>query len=204
VVKVFAFPITRDVGDFGDLALHPHPGLFSTFVANKALIQFDAWASLAPRLGGPWATLGPPLGHPIPDPIPIGRGSQTFSSTKYQVLSTKYQFWPAARSQQLEASFCQRSKPQGTLQPRAELFAHRVNRKGSVIYLFSRPSQKAMKRGGTRPPLWRSRPHSDSGLIDGVNSSLLRPLRGGAGTAIVFKVKVLNLSQYLQKSGLKK
>ena len=48
----------------------PHP-CFSTFIATKALIQFDAWASLAPRLGGPWATLGPPKGHPNPIPIPI-------------------------------------------------------------------------------------------------------------------------------------
>jgi hypothetical protein len=47
---------------------HP-PGLFLTFVANKALPPFDAWASLASRLGGPWATLGPPKGHPIPNPV---------------------------------------------------------------------------------------------------------------------------------------
>jgi len=44
---------------------------FYWHVANKALVQFDAWATLARRLGGPWATIGPPKGHPIPDPIPI-------------------------------------------------------------------------------------------------------------------------------------
>jgi hypothetical protein len=83
---VFAFPITAVLGGsagywgFSILAItqfwqfrrsvfsHP-PGLFLTFVANKALPPFDAWASLASRLGGPWATLGPPKGHPIPNPV---------------------------------------------------------------------------------------------------------------------------------------
>jgi hypothetical protein len=53
----------------------PH---FLAFVANKALIQFDAWATLAWRLGGPWVAQGWPLGdpNPNPNPIPVGRGSQ--------------------------------------------------------------------------------------------------------------------------------
>jgi len=37
---------------------------FSTLVANKALIQFDAWATLAWRLGGPCVALGWPKGDP--------------------------------------------------------------------------------------------------------------------------------------------
>jgi hypothetical protein len=86
---VFAFPITAVLGGsagywgFSILAItqfwqfrrsvfSPPPGLFLTFVANKALLPFDAWASLASRLGGPWATLGPPKGHPIkPNPSRI-------------------------------------------------------------------------------------------------------------------------------------
>src|SRR6185437_14748883 len=38
------------------LSLGAPPGLFSTFIANKAFVQFHPWASLAPRLGHPWAT----------------------------------------------------------------------------------------------------------------------------------------------------
>jgi hypothetical protein len=57
---------------------------FSTFIANKALIQFDAWASLAPRLGHPRATLGPPKGHPratqTQSQSQSGRGSQPQNS----------------------------------------------------------------------------------------------------------------------------
>src|SRR5580765_5733289 len=77
VVRVLFFQITRDVGDHvrSRRYLPTLPGLFPTFVENKTLSPFDAWASLASRLGGPWATLGPPKGHPIPDPIPVGRGS---------------------------------------------------------------------------------------------------------------------------------
>jgi hypothetical protein len=51
----------------------PPPPVFSTFIANKALIQFDAWASLAPRLGGPWATQGSPKPKPNPNEPPFSR-----------------------------------------------------------------------------------------------------------------------------------
>jgi hypothetical protein len=61
--------MTRDHGDVGDQTA-PAP-YFSIFDANKGLIQIDPWEALAWRLGGPWATLGPPKRHPIPDPIPI-------------------------------------------------------------------------------------------------------------------------------------
>jgi hypothetical protein len=46
---------------------------FSVLVVNKALPPIDACVALAWRLGGPWATLGPPKGHPNPDPIPMNR-----------------------------------------------------------------------------------------------------------------------------------
>jgi len=53
----------------------PHPAFFQLLLQTKHFHTIDPWVSLASRLGGPWATLGPPRGHPIPDPIPIGRGS---------------------------------------------------------------------------------------------------------------------------------
>ncbi len=48
----------------------PPPPIFLFSLQTKTLPQIDPWASLGRRLGGPWATLGPPKGHPIPDPIP--------------------------------------------------------------------------------------------------------------------------------------
>jgi hypothetical protein len=42
-VLFFQFWQLPDFGNFGDL----QPRHFSTFVANKALPQFDAWVSLA-------------------------------------------------------------------------------------------------------------------------------------------------------------
>jgi hypothetical protein len=58
--KVLAFPITAMSAitrDPGDLFLTP-PGLFLTFVASKALSQFNPWVAPAPRLGGPWVAQG--------------------------------------------------------------------------------------------------------------------------------------------------
>src|SRR5579859_5295578 len=50
---------------------HPSPpGLFQLLLQTKHLLHSTLGASLAWRLGGPWATLGPPKGHPIPNPIP--------------------------------------------------------------------------------------------------------------------------------------
>jgi len=45
----------------------PHPAFSRLLLQTKHFFH----STLAPRLGGPWATLGPPLGHPNPDPIPI-------------------------------------------------------------------------------------------------------------------------------------
>jgi hypothetical protein len=53
----------------------PHPA-FPISVENKTLPQFNAWETLAWPLGDARVTQGPPLGHPIPNPIPAGRGSQ--------------------------------------------------------------------------------------------------------------------------------
>ena len=55
--------MTRDSGDS-----YPHPAFFASLLQNKALSQFHAWVAPAWRLGGPWATLGPPKGHPISHP----------------------------------------------------------------------------------------------------------------------------------------
>jgi len=69
VVKAFGFPITRDDGDSGDVARSSTPTRhFSTFIANKALIQFDPWGDPCVTLGWPlghaWATQGPPNPNP--------------------------------------------------------------------------------------------------------------------------------------------
>jgi hypothetical protein len=62
------------VFDLAALCLHPyvlHPGptpLFNFLLQTKAVAPFDPWASLASRLDGPWATLGPPQGPPNPKP----------------------------------------------------------------------------------------------------------------------------------------
>jgi hypothetical protein len=63
VVKVLALTMPRDFGDF-----FAPPGLFSTFIANKALIQFLPWVILAPPLRDAWVALGWPKGHPKPNP----------------------------------------------------------------------------------------------------------------------------------------
>ena len=52
--------------------LRPHPAFFQLLLQANHLSK----STLAWRLGGPWATLGPPKGHPnpksqIPIPIPI-------------------------------------------------------------------------------------------------------------------------------------
>jgi hypothetical protein len=49
------------------ISSNPHRHFFA-LVANKAIAPIHPWASLARRLGGPWATLGPPKGHPNPIP----------------------------------------------------------------------------------------------------------------------------------------
>jgi hypothetical protein len=103
VVKGLGFPIIR----FSD-ACDPLPASsmngrrksadptrhFSSSVANKALPQFNPWASLAWRLGGPWVALGWPKGGPIPipNPIPVGRGSQRFHQVPAfcQLLAAKF------------------------------------------------------------------------------------------------------------------
>jgi hypothetical protein len=56
----------------------PPPGLFFSRIQNKALIRFHPCETQAWPLGDAWVTQGSPLGHPnpIPNPIPIGRGSQ--------------------------------------------------------------------------------------------------------------------------------
>ena len=57
--------------------------IFLFSLQTKTLPQIDPWASLGRRLGGPWATLGPPKGHPIPDPIPeSAEGRKVFKNTK--------------------------------------------------------------------------------------------------------------------------
>jgi hypothetical protein len=61
VVKRFAFPISAMTA----ITAIPTPARpFLILVANKALPQFDPWATLRDALGGPWTTLGHP--NPIP------------------------------------------------------------------------------------------------------------------------------------------
>jgi len=116
---VFAFPITRDFdrllcvpscplwlrvcfsisaifgnhGNFGNL-LWPPPGLFFSRVENKGRTAHrpkgDPCVTLGWRLGGPWATLGPP------NPKPNQAEGRRRASPKYQLLNTKYVFWPFA------------------------------------------------------------------------------------------------------------
>ena len=76
---------------------YPPPGLFSSFVANKALSSIRPLGGPCGPLGDPWATHGPPKGHPNPIPNPsIGRGSQRVK---------------AARRNDRRASNCHRSLP---------------------------------------------------------------------------------------------
>jgi hypothetical protein len=55
---------------------------FSYFCCNKDFVRIDASVALARRLGGPWATPGPPKGHQIPNPV--GRGSQLVKDARRQ------------------------------------------------------------------------------------------------------------------------
>jgi hypothetical protein len=127
--KVLLFPITRDDGDLGDsgdrraLRATP-PGLFPLLLQTKACAPINAWASLAWPLGDAWATLGPPKRHPIPDPIAIGRGSQSLTA----VL-----LWLSAVGWLLTARFSKTSSAQAG--PRSE--------DDSVLYhLFAYVSKK--------------------------------------------------------------
>ena len=77
-------------------ALRATPGSFLLLLQTKALSLIVPSVAPAWRLGGPWATLGPPKGDPIPDPIPI--------PNKQRVVGFRV-FKPKAKSQKPSA-FC--------------------------------------------------------------------------------------------------
>jgi hypothetical protein len=58
---VSVFPIPQDSGDRRALRAHPHPLFFNFRCKHNHFPN----STLAWRLGGPWATLGPRLGHPV-------------------------------------------------------------------------------------------------------------------------------------------
>ncbi len=76
--------------------LSPPPFFDFCCKQNHLFHSTHAWP-----LGGPWVALGWPKGHPIP--IPAGRGSQAFASTKYPAPSTS--LWLIASCHLLAALF---------------------------------------------------------------------------------------------------
>jgi hypothetical protein len=129
----------------------PPPGIFPTCVANKALAQIDPCATLGRRLGGPWATLGPPKGHPIPDPIPIGRGSQ-LKAPCFAAYAVGF-FWQKLRANSQKPN-CQISFPARTLGRCQTIarFAVRINSEKGRAELLVGPLKCALCAHQSRAP----------------------------------------------------
>ncbi len=118
-------PRMKDPNWRSSLCTHPHPSFLSS-CCKQNTFSFRPKGRPSWPLGGPWVAQGPPKRHPNPNPKPSRQ--RVASPFNYRVYSAV-----ASGRQLVAGSFsCQRSKPQGTLQPRAEyriyhLFALYVN-----------------------------------------------------------------------------